>query len=206
MDRRERKKQVQKQKIVDVAVKLFKEKGFHETAIQDILDGADVSKGTLYNYFPDKEATIIPYFQQIFKDYLASRVQLTDLEENLQDLFAFICQIMEANRGLMAIYFAYRMKCQLNTVAACELNRSGLEKVLYDIIEQAKAKDEINLQLETEFLATSLSLMTFNLLMTAIHLDDFDQVRAMSRQMTHLFLYGVRKGGQTDDGSAHTVF
>ncbi|MGN7476875.1 TetR/AcrR family transcriptional regulator [Solibacillus silvestris] len=43
-----------KRQVLDSALQLFIEKGFHETSIQDILDKAMISKGTFYNYFPSK--------------------------------------------------------------------------------------------------------------------------------------------------------
>lgn len=43
-----------KRQVLDSALQLFIEKGFHETSIQDILDKARISKGTFYNYFSSK--------------------------------------------------------------------------------------------------------------------------------------------------------
>ena len=40
-----------KQYIVKCAHQLFKEKGYLDTSIQNILEAADVSKGTFYKYF-----------------------------------------------------------------------------------------------------------------------------------------------------------
>lgn len=43
-----------KRQVIDSALQLFIEKGYHETSIQDILDKALISKGTFYNYFSSK--------------------------------------------------------------------------------------------------------------------------------------------------------
>lgn len=43
-----------KRQVLDSALQLFIEKGFHETSIQDIIDKALISKGTFYNYFSSK--------------------------------------------------------------------------------------------------------------------------------------------------------
>jgi len=34
---------------------LFRERGFHNTTVEDITNAADVGKGTFFNYFPSKE-------------------------------------------------------------------------------------------------------------------------------------------------------
>ena len=42
------------ERLLNVGFKLFTEKGFKDTSIQDIVDNADVAKGTFYLYFKDK--------------------------------------------------------------------------------------------------------------------------------------------------------
>ena len=41
-------------RLLDTAFKLFTEKGVKDTSIQDIVDNANVAKGTFYLYFKDK--------------------------------------------------------------------------------------------------------------------------------------------------------
>lgn len=51
------KKNIEKDKeirLLETAFKLFTEKGIKETSIQDIVDNAQVAKGTFYLYFKDK--------------------------------------------------------------------------------------------------------------------------------------------------------
>src|SRR3970282_1199369 len=58
LTRRERKKEETKERIFKAAVKLFRDKGFEATTIDDITERADVAKGTFFNYFPKKEAVL----------------------------------------------------------------------------------------------------------------------------------------------------
>jgi AcrR family transcriptional regulator len=44
--------------ILEASYNLFTEKGYHETTIDDIAHAAKVGKGTIYNYFTDKEAIL----------------------------------------------------------------------------------------------------------------------------------------------------
>lgn len=55
INRRERKKYQVLSTLVDVAMRLFQEKGFDETTIAEITGTADVATGTFYNYFQSKE-------------------------------------------------------------------------------------------------------------------------------------------------------
>jgi AcrR family transcriptional regulator len=52
--RRERKKQATRQHIARIAVALFLERGFDDVSVAEIAEAADVSKVTVFNYFPSK--------------------------------------------------------------------------------------------------------------------------------------------------------
>jgi AcrR family transcriptional regulator len=51
-----KKKQETRQRIVDCARKLFNDKGFEQTTTRDIAEAAGIAAGTMFNYFPTKEA------------------------------------------------------------------------------------------------------------------------------------------------------
>ena len=55
LSRRERKKQQNRQRLLDCAIHLFQTQGFDATTVDDIAEAADVSRGTFFNYFPTKE-------------------------------------------------------------------------------------------------------------------------------------------------------
>jgi AcrR family transcriptional regulator len=45
--------------ILDAAIKVFAEKGYHETRLEDIAAAAGFSKASLYNYYEDKEVIFL---------------------------------------------------------------------------------------------------------------------------------------------------
>lgn len=56
LSRREREKQRQRQEILDVALKLFSDKGYHHVSMHEIAREAEFAIGTLYKFFGNKEA------------------------------------------------------------------------------------------------------------------------------------------------------
>lgn len=56
--RRERKKAVTRQRIVDAALELFVARGFDAVSVREVADLADVSPTTVFSYFPQKEALL----------------------------------------------------------------------------------------------------------------------------------------------------
>lgn len=55
LNRRERKIIKSKEKILEVAEQLFKERSIDDVSVEEISENADFSKGTIYNYFINKE-------------------------------------------------------------------------------------------------------------------------------------------------------
>lgn len=65
LSRRELNKQNSRKRILKASRKLFSTKGYEETMIEDIAHRAEVSKATLYNYFPNKESLLIGTAQEV---------------------------------------------------------------------------------------------------------------------------------------------
>ena len=56
MDKRVERGQATREQLLEVAIRLFAERGFEGTSIEAVLDAASVSRGSLYHHFPSKEA------------------------------------------------------------------------------------------------------------------------------------------------------
>ena len=70
----ERKKAASKRKVITAAVELFNQHGVDNVTMEQIAEAADISRGTLYNYFPSKDAVVNAYLQQTFQDRSTDRL------------------------------------------------------------------------------------------------------------------------------------
>ncbi len=59
--RRERRAAETRERLFRAALRLFEERGFSATTVEDITEAADVGKGTFFNYFPSKEHIIAAF-------------------------------------------------------------------------------------------------------------------------------------------------
>jgi AcrR family transcriptional regulator len=60
---------VTRKEVVNSATKLFKERGFLSTTIQDIAEDCGIAKGSVYKYFPSKEDLFSEVFNQCHNAY-----------------------------------------------------------------------------------------------------------------------------------------
>ena len=67
---RERKKQRTRETIVTVGLELFAERGYQQTTVADIAEAAEVSKGTVFAYFPTKEDIVFADTAPVCDDLL----------------------------------------------------------------------------------------------------------------------------------------
>lgn len=97
-----------KQQIIEAAQTLFIKKGFSVTSIQDILDAANISKGTFYNYFSSKTECLMAILSFIKDEVIYNRQQLA-LGKSDSDRHVFVKQIaarfhIDKKHNLMALF------------------------------------------------------------------------------------------------------
>jgi AcrR family transcriptional regulator len=63
-------------RILDAALSIFSQKGYHETRLDEIVAASDTSKGAIYFHFPNKERLFLALVDQ-FADLLERRVTET---------------------------------------------------------------------------------------------------------------------------------
>lgn len=142
----ERKKEETKKKIIAVAMKLFVEQGVDSTTMEQIAAEVDIAKGTLYNYFPVKEAIIDEYIKRSFVEKNSERIlalqKLPDTRSRLQQFFGELIKGVREQKELFEKYLVYRMQLMVS-FHQDDSEKSGFYLVANEIIELGQKSAEI---------------------------------------------------------------
>ena len=96
---------------LNVALRLFRTRGFDHTTMRDIAGAADRSLGAAYHYFPSKDAIVLAYYAQV-QDEHARRVApavagKASLRDRLAVAFHSKLDILGDDRPLMGALLRY---------------------------------------------------------------------------------------------------
>ncbi|MBN1976983.1 MAG: TetR/AcrR family transcriptional regulator [Anaerolineae bacterium] len=82
-ERRERRAAARRNQILDAAAEVFAEKGFARATTKEIADRADISEGTIYNYFQAKEDLLIDIVGRLAESQSLALVIKPDMIEQV---------------------------------------------------------------------------------------------------------------------------
>lgn len=197
MNRRERKKEETRENIITCAIGLFREKGFQKTLMEEISEKSDVSKGTLYNYFEDKESILSGYYQSIIADYgkqITANLKVNQgITARLNNLLDFISEIFGHDIELATIYFKNRMKTLFDSNPLDNPHRSGLENSVLQIMKEAQESKELRDDIQALVIARNLQFLTMSYFIASLYSEEPFKISQFKDQLIGLFLNGAKR-------------
>ncbi|BDR57096.1 TetR/AcrR family transcriptional regulator [Xylocopilactobacillus apis] len=93
----EKQKEIKTQQIADAALELFQNQTYFEISMNQIAQLAHVAKGTLFNYYPNKESIFMDLLLHGYQEYFLSAHQLFEEREisSLQELRCFLLDLTD---------------------------------------------------------------------------------------------------------------
>lgn len=102
-------------RILDAALNIFSNKGYHATKLDEIVESARTSKGAIYLYFPNKEQLFLALVDQ-FADLLERRVN-----EAIEHESSGIDRVRAALIAVVETFGKYRLPAKILLVQAVGL-------------------------------------------------------------------------------------
>lgn len=143
---RERKKARQRQQIIETSLRMFHERGYDQTRIDDIVQALDISQPTFFRYFPSKDAVLHEVGRRAFirqAEYLRSELSSkATTAERLRRFYEHLTKITEEGRPL---WQAVILTGAMDPVRSPELR--GPEEttisLLRNILSQGQKREDI---------------------------------------------------------------
>ena len=161
LSRRERKKQETRQRLLECAWRLFQERGYDDSTVEDITEAADVAKGTFFNYFGTKEA--------ILDEIALWRIELMgnhvlgadDVPESAVARIKCLVRAMAAEfspeRKLPQHLLIARISAPIRHESAHRLG-----SIMHDLVQHGQASSEIRADVDAGLIARLLLTSTFH--------------------------------------------
>jgi AcrR family transcriptional regulator len=158
--------EVTKKAILDTALALFGERGFHATTVQAITEKANLTKGAFYHHFESKEEVL----QQIHAEYagemvagmravLAEAAHTTPLEQ-LRRIIINAVVVLGRHRLHVAVFYQEFRFLSGDAYSNIRTLHDEQEAALLDIIARAKAAGEVREEVDQQLLVFAISGMT----------------------------------------------
>ncbi|AGB50462.1 transcriptional regulator [Methanomethylovorans hollandica DSM 15978] len=172
MSLRQKRKIETKNRIFEVSGKLFKEKGFESTTIDEITKEAGIAKGTFFNYFPTKESLVFYFAEQkaelVYGLTENETIKHLHTKERIKKFLVALAESYENDKELTKLlFFEYRryIEDSRNTPDKERNPHYRLIKVLLDLLQEGIKKREVKESIDTIMAAEILNAMYFHTLM-----------------------------------------
>lgn len=165
MSLREKKKIETRNKIFEVAGRLFKENGFENTTVDEITREAEIGKGTFFNYYPTKEALLVDFVRQ--KEELVYDLVRNELKKNtsirnkIKNVLVLVARSNEKDKELTKLYVFEHLR----HYGYEERKSRSLNILIYDMLEKGAKKGEVKKNIDMKRAADILTAIYFHSLM-----------------------------------------
>ena len=199
--RRERKKIEQRRVLLSVARALFEKKGYENTIIDEIAESADVSRGTFFNYFPNKESILNALFEEAVQDlryYLGH--DLKDVSSSVEKIYRFFHFWVGDTIG-------YK-----NVVGRILINRMTFNQEIYDsalllccdLVKEGQKTNEISKSRDPMDIANLLAGIYYSIIINAP--ADDENIYHLVNEMLDIVFRGIAGPGYARPGLDFTAY
>lgn len=204
MGLREEKKERLKRDIYRIAVKLFHQKGYEETRIEDITQRLQISRATFFNYYPSKDSVLHQIAEEAVRFYrrrLEEEITRRRLEEEItaqasarekiHHLLEEMGKGIEADKRFYRAVFLEIMRGQMGLVGGQVLmEKSTIGELTASIIAQGQERGELRSDYPAQQLAEILVGIYNNVILNWLHsATDYSLVQRL-KEAADFFLCG----------------
>ena len=146
-----------KEKILNTSTELFGKRGFQETSIQDIVSSNQLTKGTFYYYFKNKEDVLVHIHEQFIDSLLSQQKEIMKEGQTAQNQLRSMVRMLIGNirtnaNSAMVFFREMRHLSQAKTEDILP-KRHLFQKNIASVIEQGIQSGEFRSDLRADMLS-----------------------------------------------------
>ena len=156
ISRRERKKLETKANILKSARHLFEKKGFEDTSIEEITEYADVSKGTFFNHFTNKDSLLAGIAEEEVEDILFYvQDELKEVTGSIEKIRLIMKHLLEDTIPYLRLTGRLMFSSIINTNGT-QSPFLGINTLLEKLVEEGQKSGEIKSSFKACDIATAI--------------------------------------------------
>lgn len=185
-----------KDKITKHSVRLFREKGFSETSIQDIVDSLEVTKGTFYYYFKSKEELLMDIHERYIDDLLARQQRIIDKGQNAAQTLTAIIELIigdiQFHQADGVIYLREMRNLSPENTKKIKVKRSKFRQAIEYVLEEGRKSGEFHKDLHPKMISFAVLGVT-NWTYNWVDAEGDISLDELAKMYADFVLYGVHQ-------------
>ncbi len=168
ISRREREKERQRQEVMDTALSLFAEKGYHNVTMHEIAEKAEFAIGTLYKFFKNKEdlykALMLQKAEEFHGAILKAIEGPEDIMEKLRNYVKTKGELFHAHLPAIRLYFSEAHGESFNLMAGLNAEirkrRGAIQEIIASVFAEGIREKRFKKIADPSSLAVALDGIT----------------------------------------------
>ncbi len=182
-------------RILDAAINVFAEQGFHQATISQIARRAGVADGTIYLYFKNKDDIMAHFFdqktRQVFDCFREEVDKAADAQQKLRYLIRRHLAEFQRDRNMAVVYQAETHRLS----RICEEQIREMSKLYLDIVTEIVEQGQIEGYMRTDLYVGLVKRFIIGavdeVINTWLHSDGKYDLVSMADPLVDLFIRGI---------------
>lgn len=149
-----------KTKLKEGSIRLFEEKGFSATSVQDIVEAAGVTKGTFYYYFQSKEQLLMDIHSDYIGDLLMRQEAIRQSEassrEKITSIIGLLIGDIEQHGPSGRVFFREMRHLKQANAEAVKRKREQFRMNIEELLREGVASGEFRRQIQPDMAAFAI--------------------------------------------------
>lgn len=186
------------QLILEAAVKVFAQQGFHQSTVAQIAKKAGVADGTIYLYFKNKDDILVQFYQyktkQVFDRFRQSVDQAGTAVEKLRNLIRCHLDEFQNDPNMAMVYQVETHQQRGSAREAIKEMSKAYRDIIAEVVELGQAEGSIRRSLYIGLVKRLINGAVDEVINAWIHTGKNYDLVSMADPLVDLFIQGIGAG------------